>query len=189
MKQIPSDRETFTEADLMKLPELHPPAAMPNGNVGTPTSIFMEAIRQCKLPPAVIKKLGLKFPKTRVKNRYGNVPFNYGGKIEEPENSESVEETVLSGSGHKLVSDGDYEEKTDDSDLHNQNIHKRLTKKDPETKRRMELNIEENMIHKEDNDSEHVSTFIPEAKKNQSFNNKNIVIIVQCFYIPFIKIA
>lgn len=160
LKQIPSDRETFSEADLMKLPELHPPAAMPNGNVGTPTSIFMEAIRQCKLPPAVIKKLGLKFPKTRVKNRYGNVPFNYGGKIEEPENSEFMAETVLSGSGHKLVSDGDYEEETEDSDLQNQKVRKRLTKKDPETKRRMELNIEENMIHKEDNDSEHVSALI-----------------------------
>lgn len=33
------------------------------------------------------------------------------------------------------------------------------------------------MIHKEDNDSEHVSTFIPEAKK-KNFNNKNIDIIV-----------
>lgn len=172
LKQIPSDRETFTEADLMKLPELHPPAAMPNGNVGTPTSIFMEAIRQCKLPPAVIKKLGLKFPKTRVKNRYGNVPFNYGGKpIEEPEDSESIEETVLSGSGHKLVSDNDYKEKKDNSDLHNQRVRKRLTKKDPETKRRMELNIEENMIHKDGSESEHDDDSCEEWERHEALTD------------------
>lgn len=35
-----------------------------------------------------------------------------------------------------------------------------MIKKDLEIKRRMELNIEENMIYKEDNDLEYVSVFI-----------------------------
>ncbi|CAK8690586.1 unnamed protein product [Clavelina lepadiformis] len=70
--------EEFTSADLSKLSELHPPAnVMPNGNVGTPTYVFLELIKQCKLPPRIIKKLGLIFPKTGSNRRYGNVPFNY----------------------------------------------------------------------------------------------------------------
>ncbi|XP_062583065.1 G patch domain-containing protein 3-like [Saccostrea cucullata] len=171
LKQIPSDRETFTEADLMKLPELHPPAAMPNGNVGTPTSIFMEAIRQCKLPPIVIKKLGLKFPKTRVNNRYGNVSFDYGGEKEEPKYEESGEEAVLSGCGHKLVSEEDFEEKTDRSDEQSQKVYKRVTRKDPETKKRMEMNIEEDMIHKEDNDSEHDDDSCEEWERHEALTD------------------
>ena len=159
LKQIPDDREAFSKTDLMKLPELHPPAAMPNGNVGTPTSVFMEAIRQCRLPPAVIKKLGLKFPNTRVKNKYGNVPFDYGVGVEELKTLEPNLENVLSGSGHKLVSEEDFEEKGNNSDCDDGKIRKRVSRKDPETKRRMDMNIEEKMIHKEDNDSEHASTF------------------------------
>lgn len=158
MKEVPHDREAFTEEDLMGLPELHPPAAMPNGNVGTPTAVFMDAIRQCKLPPVVIKKLGLKFPKTRVKNRYGNVSFDYGGEIEEVQDAEPAVENVLSGSGHRLVSEEDYEDKTDSPDQQKPMIYSRVTRKDPETQRRMEMNIEENMIHKEGSDSEHVRT-------------------------------
>lgn len=65
----------------------------------------------------MIKKLGFKFLKIRVKNRYGNVFFNYGGKIEEFENFEFMVEIVLFGSGYKFVSDGDYEEETEDLDL------------------------------------------------------------------------
>ncbi len=36
-RQIPSDREVFTEDDLRSLIELQPPEIMPQGNVGTPT--------------------------------------------------------------------------------------------------------------------------------------------------------
>lgn len=171
LKQIPDDREAFSKTDLMKLPELHPPAAMPNGNVGTPTSVFMEAIRQCRLPPAVIKKLGLKFPKTRVKNKYGNVPFDYGVGVEELKTLEPNLENVLSGSGHKLVSEEDFEEKGNNSDCDDGKIRKRVSRKDPETKRRMDMNIEEKMIHKEDNDSEHASTFIDILWKQRQFSD------------------
>ena len=65
----------------MSLPELNPPSAMPQGNVGTPLSVFMDLIRSCKLPAYVIKKLGLEFPKSRSKKRYGAVGLDYGTSV------------------------------------------------------------------------------------------------------------
>ena len=50
---------------------------MPNGNVGTPLSKFMELIRTCKLPPHVIKKLDLDFSVGKSKKKYSNVPLDY----------------------------------------------------------------------------------------------------------------
>lgn len=76
-RQIPPDREEFREEDLIKLPELRPPTVMPNGNVGTPTMYFMKLIQECRLPPSIIKKLELNFPKSKNKGKYGNVPFDY----------------------------------------------------------------------------------------------------------------
>ncbi len=58
--------------------ELNPPSVMPCGNVGTPLATFMDLIRACKLPPRVIKKLHLEFPKTRSRTRYGAVGLDYG---------------------------------------------------------------------------------------------------------------
>ncbi|XP_032900991.1 G patch domain-containing protein 3 [Amblyraja radiata] len=69
--------ETFTIEDLSTLPELNPPAVMPSGNVGTPLKVFLELIQACRLPPRIITKLCLKFPKTSSSRRYGNVPFQY----------------------------------------------------------------------------------------------------------------
>ena len=69
--------------ELKSLPELNPPAVMPQGNVGTPLSVFMDLIRSCKLPAYVIKKLGLEFPKSRSKKRYGAVGLNYGTAVVE----------------------------------------------------------------------------------------------------------
>ncbi|GCC26832.1 G patch domain-containing protein 3 [Chiloscyllium punctatum] len=69
--------ETFTPEDLSRLPELNPPTLMPNGNVGTPLRVFLELIQACRLPPRIITKLDLKFPKTTSNRRYGNVPFKY----------------------------------------------------------------------------------------------------------------
>ncbi|XP_038233711.1 G patch domain-containing protein 3 [Dermochelys coriacea] len=69
--------EMFTQADLKWLPELNPPVFMPHGNVGTPLRVFLELIKACRLPPRVIKKLQLRFPKTGSSRRYGNVPFKY----------------------------------------------------------------------------------------------------------------
>ncbi|XP_013379646.1 G patch domain-containing protein 3 [Lingula anatina] len=100
-KQIPQDREQFTRADLSKLIELHPPDIMPNGNVGTPTLVFLDLIKQCRLPPVIIKKLGLSFPKTRSKRKYGNVPFEYGGEVIQGDSTDT-ETHVISGSGHVL---------------------------------------------------------------------------------------
>lgn len=50
---------------------------MPSGNVGTPTTVFLDLIRQCQLPGSVIKKLRLEFPKSRSKRRYGAVGLDY----------------------------------------------------------------------------------------------------------------
>ncbi|XP_076869431.1 G patch domain-containing protein 3 [Brachyhypopomus gauderio] len=69
--------EHFTEADLKALPELNPPALMPAGNVGTPVSVFLQLIQSCRLPPRLIRRLGLTFPKTGSHRRYGNVPYQY----------------------------------------------------------------------------------------------------------------
>ena len=68
-------------SDLASLPELNPPSVMPQGNVGTPTSVFMDLIQQCKLPGRLIKKLSLEFPKTRSRRRYGAVGLDYGGEV------------------------------------------------------------------------------------------------------------
>ncbi|KFP29014.1 G patch domain-containing protein 3, partial [Colius striatus] len=69
--------ECVTEEALKRLPELNPPSFMPQGNVGTPLAVFLGLIRACRLPPWVIKKLQLDFPKTGSCRRYGNVPFQY----------------------------------------------------------------------------------------------------------------
>lgn len=75
--QIPEDREVFTKTDLENLPELHAPTVMPKGNVGTPTYVFLELINQCQLPPRIISKLQLEFPKVTYNNIYGRVPCDY----------------------------------------------------------------------------------------------------------------
>jgi hypothetical protein len=86
---------------------------MPNGNVGTPTSVFLELIQQCKLPPAVIKKLGLSFPKMRSNKRYGSVPFTYEPAKQVPvqktkySRDSDEHEDVLSGRGHVLKGERD----------------------------------------------------------------------------------
>ncbi|XP_043940106.1 G patch domain-containing protein 3 isoform X2 [Protopterus annectens] len=89
--------DIFTQVDLKRLPELNPPLLMPNGNVGTPSNVFLELIQSCRLPPRFIKKLGLKFPKTGSSRRYGNVPFKYP-------NAETVEqeESVFTATGEEI---------------------------------------------------------------------------------------
>uniref|UniRef100_A0A8C3H282 G-patch domain containing 3 n=2 Tax=Corvus moneduloides TaxID=1196302 RepID=A0A8C3H282_CORMO len=90
--------ESVTEAQLKRLPEFNPPSFMPFGNVGTPLSMFLELIRACRLPPRVIKKLQLDFPKTGSSRRYGNVPFEY-------QNTETVaeEERVYTAAGDEIT--------------------------------------------------------------------------------------
>lgn len=92
--------EAVAEADLRRLPEFNPPSCMPFGNVGTPLSVFLELIRACRLPPLVIKKLQLDFPKTGSSRRYGNVPFEY-------QDTETVieEERVYTAAGDEITED------------------------------------------------------------------------------------
>lgn len=106
-KKIPGDRESFTIADLSSLPELRPPAIMPQGNVGTPTSHFLNLIQQCRLPSSVISKLGLVFSRTRSNRKYGSVPLEYGGKVYQ--GSEDVLAEVKSGKGSELMSEQELE--------------------------------------------------------------------------------
>ncbi|XP_069478980.1 G patch domain-containing protein 3 [Ambystoma mexicanum] len=94
-KQAGSD--VFTQLDMKKLPELNPPALMPQGNVGTPTKVFLELIQACRLPPRLITKLQLQFPRTGSSRRYGRVPFDY-------QDCEMVEqeEGVYNASGEEI---------------------------------------------------------------------------------------
>ena len=94
--------ERFTEADLKTLPELNPPALMQNGNVGTPVKVFLQLIQSCRLPPRLIRKLGLTFPKTSSNRRYGNVPFQYRNSWTLP----ATEETILTATGHEISGPG-----------------------------------------------------------------------------------
>lgn len=93
-----STGESVTEAALRRLPELTPPSFMPQGNVGTPLRVFLQLIRACRLPPRVITKLQLDFPKTGSSRRYGNVPFEY-------QDTETVigEERVYTAAGDEIT--------------------------------------------------------------------------------------
>ncbi|KAM4702377.1 G patch domain-containing protein 3 [Discoglossus pictus] len=71
------EEQHVTEAELHRLSELNPPALMPQGNVGTPIEVFLQLIRSCRLPPRLIKRLGLSFPCAG--RRYSKVPFSYVG--------------------------------------------------------------------------------------------------------------
>ncbi|OXB70994.1 UNVERIFIED_CONTAM: hypothetical protein H355_012546, partial [Colinus virginianus] len=95
-----AEGEAIAEADLKRLPEFNPPSFMPFGNVGTPLKVFLELIRACRLPPRIIKKLQLDFPKTGSSRRYGNVPFEY-------QNTERVieEERVYTATGDEITED------------------------------------------------------------------------------------
>lgn len=83
----------FSQHDLKDLLELQPPPMMPNGNVGTPLSKFMELIRTCKLPPHVIKKLDLNFSTRKPKMKYSNVPLDYKSLEKKNSRSSATKET------------------------------------------------------------------------------------------------
>ena len=103
-KQIPDDREFFTQEDLKSLAELKPPPLMPQGNVGTPTMYFMDQIQKCKLPPSIIRKLGLVFPKQRSNRIYSSVAFDYGGTVE---NNQGAEEFCMKSAWDKdIIAEG-----------------------------------------------------------------------------------
>ncbi|KRZ59903.1 G patch domain-containing protein 3 [Trichinella nativa] len=58
--------------------QLKPPALLPNGNVGTPTSVILNFIKQCKFPPHMIRKLGI-YDRTSLSSQRSGVeiPFAY----------------------------------------------------------------------------------------------------------------
>ncbi|CAF2571972.1 unnamed protein product [Rotaria sp. Silwood2] len=95
--------------------ELKPPKHIyPQGNVGTPTSYFLNEINACRLPSTIIKKLGLVFPKCRSKRKYGCVGFDYGTIIDQDDDDEEEEETedidemnLKTGQGHEILSEQD----------------------------------------------------------------------------------
>jgi len=101
-RKIDDERQVFTRKDLLSLPELHPPALMPHGNVGTQTSYFLKQIQLCRLPCSIIAKLGLVFPRTRSNKKYGSVPFTYNGTTVR---SASVCTSATSGKGHDILSE------------------------------------------------------------------------------------
>ena len=164
-KQIPENRDVVSAEDLEKLPELHPPSVMPNGNVGTPTKYFLDMINQCRLPSSIINKLGLTFPKLRSQKKYGNVHFEYRDrKLSDGHSSKNLEsysfedtndedEIVTSAAGHTIrnkllgnegkieVSDPRYDVGT------NVRVKKQnYVTKDKDKKEKMELQIEEKFI-------------------------------------------
>ncbi|CAG7836622.1 unnamed protein product [Allacma fusca] len=73
------------------------------GNVGTKNSYFLELIRQCRLPPSLIQKLGLQFPRARRYKKYSKVPFNYKTTVAGVETKEEDDE-IVTGKGH-VISD------------------------------------------------------------------------------------
>ncbi|XP_042856097.1 G patch domain-containing protein 3-like [Penaeus japonicus] len=95
-----------TIADLI---ELHPPPLMPQGSIGTPTDHFKSLIRSCQLPGTIIKKLGLEFPRSKGKKRFGQVPFDYGTEVIKPKDTSNTGEGVaFTASGHLIPSSVDF---------------------------------------------------------------------------------
>ena len=95
---------------------------MPNGNVGTPTAVFLRLIQQCKLPGRVIRTLNLEFAKSRSKRRYGAVGLDYGseemveGASDREEREEEEEEEQNVGEKERGTEESDDRDKTDEDD-------------------------------------------------------------------------
>ncbi|XP_033628485.1 G patch domain-containing protein 3-like isoform X1 [Asterias rubens] len=102
------EAQTISDAipmsSLLKLEELNPPDIMPSGNVGTRTSVFNQLIRECRLPPKVVKRLGIVFPKSRTNKRYGSVPLEYYGEVLPGMERDKL---VLTARGHAIYNTDD----------------------------------------------------------------------------------
>jgi len=102
----------FSDSEFLKLPELQPPNMMPYGNVGTSTSFFLTAIKECRLPAKLIGKLKLEFPQSR-KRVFGSVPHQYRG------NSLLLERRKMemqNKAGPKVYGNGEESDPEDDND-------------------------------------------------------------------------
>lgn len=81
---------------------------MPNGNVGTPLSVFMDLIRSCRFPPRMISKLNLDFPKSRSSRKYGALGYNYSKKEAidlHDEQADTIETNARRNSNEQTQSD------------------------------------------------------------------------------------
>nr|VZI14748.1 unnamed protein product [Spirometra erinaceieuropaei] len=95
---------------LQKFIEFRPPHWMPQGNVGTSSTVFFDQIRSCRLSPDVIRKLHLTFPRSLRNRRYGAVPLEYSslsdhdsGSVPSPDSSPTPQLARISESQPKQL--------------------------------------------------------------------------------------
>ena len=56
------------------LAELHPPACLPRGNVGTPERVLLQLIAQCRIPTTIVQQLAL--PPRRAERPYAHLALD-----------------------------------------------------------------------------------------------------------------
>ena len=83
--------------------ELHPPPGLPQGNVGTCRSAVLCAIRSCKLPASVIKRLGIVPSKIRSTRSSATIPPPLCWREPEPEAVEDSSTPTEGGSSSQAV--------------------------------------------------------------------------------------
>ncbi|ESO09134.1 hypothetical protein HELRODRAFT_169076 [Helobdella robusta] len=69
--------DSITEKRLKSIQDLRPPRILINGNVGTPLAHFIDLIQNCKLPPTLLPKLGIKLQNLYKTRKYVSIPWNY----------------------------------------------------------------------------------------------------------------
>ena len=89
---------TSSTIDLSNLSEFKPPSIAPNGNVGTPSKYFLQAISECRLSSQSIKKLGINLAERRERIFSSVAPpthVNDGTSDRNPERNSRVLPTTL----------------------------------------------------------------------------------------------
>ena len=89
---------TSSTIDLGNLSEFKPPSIAPNGNVGTPSKYFLQAISECRLSSKSIKKLGINLAERRERIFSSVAPpthVNDGTSDRNPERNSRVLPTTL----------------------------------------------------------------------------------------------
>ncbi len=102
IKSSSSDSDNFN--NLLEFQRV--PAWMPNGNVGTPTKVFIELINQCIMPQSLIARLGLNLTNYRKhrKKAYACVGHDYrkGSDDDCLSSDNSSNDVASTASGHKI---------------------------------------------------------------------------------------
>ena len=85
------------------------PDWMPQGNVGTPTKIFIKYINQCKMPVSLINRLGINLNHYRkcAKKHYTNVEYKYDEKESDNKSEDELEDWERHESLHDDVTKQD----------------------------------------------------------------------------------